>query len=70
MLIIPAASCASDEYEPNNDITHATSIDIPFSADLTLCPEGDQDYFRLRVSRVIDVTFEIGCGDDPALIRV
>lgn len=67
----PAAlACDRDAFEPNDDLAHATRITIPFDASLTLCPAGDVDVFRVTVTEPTNVTIEMECGDEPALVRV
>ncbi|MBC7231946.1 MAG: hypothetical protein H5T68_01700 [Chloroflexi bacterium] len=41
--------CAEDHYEPNNDYSNAYSLVPGATYEVRMCPNGDEDWFRLPV---------------------
>ena len=54
----PVTDGAQDLYEPNDTPQEAIPLG-PGEYDLTIYPEGDQDYWRLNVSVASDVVIEV-----------
>lgn len=72
-LASPAAAqtvisdCKPDFLEPNDDFQNSTYVALPVMAPaLTLCPAGDRDFFRFRLTNATELTFAISC-DTPEL---
>jgi len=52
-------SCTTDPYEPNNTSAQATSIDLEFSIYAYICPQGDEDWFKVPISGIGTYTIDL-----------
>lgn len=52
-------SCNPDPYEPNNTSAQATSMDLEFSIYAYICPQGDEDWFKVPISGIGTYTIDL-----------
>lgn len=68
--IIPITNCQPDFLEPNDDFQNSTYVALPVMAPaLTLCPAGDRDFFRFKLTEETKLTFAINCNTPELKVR-